>query len=46
MLNNQLNMLKANAENYKNKNFIHNLVQFWNPETMFKFIRLYDKKPE
>ena len=46
MLNNQLNILKINAENYKNQSFIHNLIQYWNPETMFKFIRAYDKKSE
>ena len=46
VLNAQLNMLKANSENYKNQNFIQNIIQYWNPETMFKSIRLYDKKSE
>ena len=46
LLNNQLNILKFNAENYKNQNFINSIIQYWTPETMFKFIRAYDKKSE
>ncbi len=46
IMSQQLNMLKANSENFNNQNYILNIVNYWNPQTMFKFIRLYDKKHE
>ena len=46
MMNEQLKMLKLNADNFKNQNYILNIINYWDPQTMFKFIRLYDKKPE
>ena len=46
MKTHQLNYLKANANNYKDEKYIHNIIQYWNPQTMFKYIQLYDKKSE
>ena len=42
----QLNMLEKSNENFKNKEYILQLIRHWSPQTMFKYIQLYDKKPE
>ena len=46
MKNNYLNNLKTNADHYKDEKYILNIIQFWNPQTMFKYVQLYDKKTE
>ena len=46
MMSQQLYILKSNADNFKNQNYILNIIRNWEPQTMFKFIRLYDKKSE
>ena len=46
VMSQQLNMLNSHSENFKNKNYILQIIQNWNPEQMFNYIRLYDKKPE
>ena len=42
----RLNCLEKNNENFKNEEYILELIKFWNPQTMFKYIELYDKKNE
>ncbi len=42
----QLDLLEKNNENFKNKEYILQLIKHWTPQTMFKYIQLYDKKPE
>ena len=46
IMSQQLNMLKENSKNFNNQNYIINIIKYWDPQTMFKFIRLYDKKSE
>ena len=46
MMNQQLFFLKTRTDNFKNHNFILNVIKNWEPQTMFKFVRLYDKKSE
>ena len=46
MKNQILNNLTINAEHYKDEKYILNLIHFWNPQTMFKYVQLYDKKNE
>ena len=46
MKKNQLNMLEKDNEKFKNKEYILQLIKHWSPQTMFKYIQLYDKKPE
>ena len=43
---NQLNYLEKSNENFKNEEYILELIKYWNPQTMFKYIELYDKKHE
>ena len=43
---NQLNYLEKSNENFKNEEYILELIKYWNPQTMFKYIELYDKKSE
>ena len=43
---NQLNYLEKSNENFKNEEYILELIKYWNPQTMFKYIELYDKKNE
>ena len=42
----QLEYLKKSNENFKNQDYILELMKYWNPQTMFKYIQLYDKKHE
>ena len=42
----QLDLLEKNNENFKNKEYIRQLIKNWTPQPMFKYIQLYDKKPE
>ena len=42
----QLEYLKKSIENFKNQDYILELMKYWNPQTMFKYIQLYDKKHE
>ena len=42
----QLDLLEKNNENFKNKEYILQLIKHWTPQTMFKYIQVYDKKPE
>ena len=44
MKKNQLNYLEKSNENFKNEEYILELIKYWNPQTMFKYIELYDKK--
>ena len=46
MKKNQLDFLQKSNENFKNEEYILELIKYWNPQTMFKYIELYDKKPE
>ena len=46
MLQKQLNEMKTQSDNYKNKNFILEKIKNWDHQVMFKYIQLYDKKPE
>ena len=39
-----LSGLKNTADKYKNEEFLLDIVKNWNPQTMFKYIELYDKK--
>ena len=39
------NLIKSN-ENFKSEEYILELIKYWNPQTMFKYIELYDKKHE
>ena len=41
----QLKSLEKANENYKDQKYILELIKYWNPQTMFKYIQLYDKKP-
>ena len=43
---NQLEFLKKSNDNFKNQEYILGLIKFWSPQTMFKYIQSYDKKPE
>ena len=43
---NELNYLEKSNENFKNEEYILELIKYWNPQTMFKYIELYDKKSE
>ena len=43
MEQNQLNYLEKSNENGE---YILELIKYWNPQTMFKYIELYDKKNE
>ena len=40
----QLRIIKDQSENYQKEQYILNLIENWNPQTMFKFMQLYDKK--
>ena len=42
----QLEYLKKSIENFKNQDYILELMKYWNPQTMFKYIQLCDKKHE
>ena len=42
---NKLKSLEEKNENYKDQKYILELIKYWNPQTMFKYIQLYDKKP-
>ena len=42
----QLEYLNKSIENFKNQDYILELMKYWNPQTMFKYIQLYDKKHE
>ena len=41
----QLKSLEKANENYKDQKYILELIKYWNPQTMFKYIQLYDNKP-
>ena len=43
---NQLESLTKSNENFKNQEYILDLIKNWSPQTMFKYIESYDKKPE
>ena len=45
MKKNQLDFLQKSNENFKDEEYILELIKYWNPQTMFKYIVLYDKKP-
>ena len=42
----ELTNLKQQVGNYQNEDFIRNIIQYWDPQTMFKYIQLFDKKSE
>ena len=42
----ELSNLKQQVGNYQNEDFIRNIIQYWDPQTMFKYIQLFDKKSE
>ena len=46
MKSDELRKLEQQVDNYKNEEFIRNMIQNWDPQTMFKYIQLYDKKSE
>ena len=41
-----LNNLKMNADKFNDEKYILDIIQYWNPQTMFKYVQLYDKKAE
>ena len=41
----KLKSLEKANENYKDQKYILELIKYWNPQTMFKYIQLYDNKP-
>ena len=41
----QLKSLEKANENYKDQKYILELIKYWNPQTIFKYIQLYDNKP-
>ena len=43
---NQLEILKKTNENFKSQEHILGLIKIWSPQTMFKYIQSYDKKPK
>ncbi len=45
MKRSQLNYLEKNNESFKNDEYIREIIKYWNPQTMFKSIELYEKKP-
>ena len=46
MKSSELKSLKQQVDNYQNEDYIRNIIQNWNPQTMFKYIQLFDKKSE
>ena len=46
MKSSELKSLKQQVDNYQNEDYIRNIIQYWNPQTMFKYIQLFDKKSE
>ena len=42
----ELTNLRQQVSNYQNEDFIKNIIQYWDPQTMFKYIQLFDKKSE
>lgn len=46
MKTNEAKSLKKRVDNYGNEDYIRNIIQYWDPQTMFKYIQLYDKKSE
>ena len=46
MKSTELKSLKQQVDNYQNEDYIRNIIQYWNPQTMFKYIQLFDKKSE
>ena len=40
----KLKSLEKANENYKDQKYILELIKYWNPQTMFKYIQLYDNK--
>ena len=46
MKSSELKSLKQKVDNYQNEDYIRNIIQYWNPQTMFKYIQLFDKKFE
>ena len=42
----QLDILKKSNENFNNQEYILGLIKSWSPQTMFKYIQSYDKKPK
>ena len=45
MKRSQLNYLEKNNESFKNDEYIREIIKYWNQQTMFKSIELYEKKP-
>ena len=43
MKRSQLNYLEKNNESFKNEEYIRKIIKYWNPQTMFKYIELYEK---
>ena len=41
-----LEFMQKNNENFNNQDYILELIRYWTPQKMFKYIELYDKKPE
>ena len=35
-----------NADKFNDEKYILDIIQYWNPQTMFKYVQLYDKKAE
>ena len=42
----QLEALEKVNENFNNEEYVLGLIKNWHPQAMFKYIQLYDKKPE
>ena len=42
----QLEMLIQSNSNFNNQEYTLELIKYWTPQQMFKYVQLYDKKPE
>ena len=42
----QLKELKENCDNFQKESYILNIINNWDSQTMFKYVKMYDKKYE
>ena len=46
MKSSEAKSLKDQVDNYQKEDYIRQIIQSWDPQTMFKYIQLFDKKSE
>ena len=44
MIENELNSVKQSNANYQNQDFIKDQIQYWHPQTMFKYTQEFSNK--